>query len=267
MEIVSKSGYVYDVSKSIIDLSEVKPKEIAWNWKPYFPAGKLVIIDGDGSVGKTTILLDIIARMTSNRAMPDGSQTDGGGAVYVLYEDGIDDTIVPRLQKMGANPEKIRAIKDVVTIEGDELVTRAFDISEDIPLLEQAVLETDAKLVVIDPITSALSANTDAYKDQQVRKALSPLISFAEEYGVTVVMVRHYTKQKTDNIRYKGMGSMAFVNISRVGLAVLPDPDDENIMLLIHTKHNLTKGAKPLRYQIVYDKDEFSYVHGREIRA
>lgn len=262
--IANKSKPDYDLNLTLVDLSTVEPEKIEWTWKPYFPVGKLVIIDGDGSVGKTTILLDIIARMTTNGVMPDGTRTEGGGAVYVLYEDGIADTIVPRLKKKNADLSRVQPIKDVVVWDGEEQVTRPFSLNEDIPLLRQAVRKVDARLVIIDPITSALGITTDSYKDQEVRKALNPLVSFAEEEQVTVVMVRHFTKQNAPNIQHRGIGSMAFINMSRVALAVLPDPDPdpdkEGVMHLLHTKHNLTKEAPPLDYRIKSDADEVVYV-------
>jgi len=128
------------------------------------------------------------------------------------------------------------------------------------PLLRQAVAKVDAKIVVIDPILSAIDA--DSYKDQEIRRALSPLISFAEETGVTLVMVRHYTKQQVNSIQHKGAGSLAFINVSRVGLAIMPDPDhkDDNGMLLLHQKHNLTKEHDPLQYSIKDDNDDVARV-------
>src|SRR6266566_8159820 len=228
MTVVSKSGQKYVTNSSIVDLSTVEPEKIVWNWKPYLPSGKVVIIDGDGGVGKTSLLFDIIARMTTGRDMPDGSRAQEGGAVYVSYEDGIADTVVPRLKKMKADLTRIVSIKDVTVIDSeDERVTRPFSIADDLPLLEYAVMSVDARVVIIDPIMSALEGKIDSYKDQDVRRALNPLVTFAEETGVTVIMVRHYTKQSTDNIRHKGTGSLAFSNIARVGLAVLPDPNEE----------------------------------------
>jgi RecA-family ATPase len=256
----SKSGQEYAVKSSIVDLSEVTTEKIMWTWEPYFPVGKLVIIDGDGAAGKTMLLLDIIARMSTGREMPDGSKLDKPlGAVYVTFEDGIADTIKPRLEKAGANFSKIRVIKDPL-VENDrgELESRPFSLSEDLDLLWWAIQEADAKLVVIDPILSAIDG--DSYKDQEVRKALAPLVSFAEENGVTVVMVRHYSKQRTENINHKGIGSVAFINMPRVGLAVMPDPDDEEGKLLLHTKCNIAKQVKPLKYKIVDDGDKVPYI-------
>jgi DNA repair protein RadA/Sms len=132
MTIQSKSKLDYNIDSSIIDLSTVEPETIVWNWKPYLPQGKIVIIDGDGGVGKTSILLDIIARMTTGRKMPDDGEAQSGGAVYISFEDGIADTIVPRLKKMRADLTKIRVIKDVTTVDSDsEEDVRPFDLVED----------------------------------------------------------------------------------------------------------------------------------------
>ena len=133
MTVVSKSGQKYVTNSSIVDLSTVEPEKIVWNWKPYLPSGKVVIIDGDGGVGKTSLLLDIVARMTTGRDMPDGSRAQEGGAVYVSYEDGIADTIVPRLRRMKADLTRIVSIKDVTVIVEDERVTRPFSIADDLP--------------------------------------------------------------------------------------------------------------------------------------
>jgi hypothetical protein len=253
MTVSSKSKQEYIIERSIVGLSGVEPEKVIWNWKPYLPQGKVVIIDGDGGVGKTSLLLDIVARMTTGRDMPHDSKAKKGGAVYVSFEDGIADTIVPRLRKMNADLTKIVSIKDVTVIGDDGIDIRPFSLADDIPLLRHAVESVDAKVVIVDPIFSALEGSIDSYKDQAVRRALSPLVSFAEETGVTVVMVRHFTKQGTDNLRHKGVGSLAFTNVARVGLVVMPDKEEDGVMLLIHEKHNLSKEAKPLRYSQVSD--------------
>ncbi len=237
---------------SIIDLAKVQAEPVDWLWYPYLPKGAFVMLEGESDLGKTFILLDIIARLSSKQTLPNGTTLDRAvGAVYINYEDDIARTIKPRLAKAGTDFSKVRIIQDVQETEEDThpfCVVRDFDLD----LLRKAIQQVDAEIVVIDPITEALGAKTDFYKDTDVRRALYRLHALAEELDITVIMVRHHKKGKSDNMKEKGAGSGAFVNKSRVGIACFLDPEDqtEKTRLFVHFKHNLTPEADTIKYTI-----------------
>ena len=157
--------------------------------------------------------------------MPDGSPgCEPAGVVILSAEDGAADTIRPRLEAAGADLGRVHII-DVVR-DGDE--ERLPEIPGDLGLLEQLVSDTGAKLVVVDPIVAYLDGNTDAHKDQKVRRALAPLAKLTERHGATVIAIRHLTKGDDKRAMYRGGGSIAFIGAARVGLLAAPDPDDEN---------------------------------------
>ena len=115
---------------------------------------------------------------------------DVGGVVIISAEDGLADTIRPRLDAAGADACKIVAISTVPDGEGNE---RTISIPEDIATIERAIQRVDAKLVIVDPLMAFLSGK--ANYDQDVRKALTPLARMAEGTGVAVLVVRHLNKQ------------------------------------------------------------------------
>jgi len=186
--------------------------------------------------------------------MPDGSPgCEPAGVVILSAEDGAADTIRPRLEAAGADLGRVHII-DVVR-DGDE--ERLPEIPGDLGLLEQLVSDTGAKLVVVDPIVAYLDGNTDAHKDQKVRRALAPLAKLTERHGATVIAIRHLTKGDDKRAMYRGGGSIAFIGAARVGLLAAPDPDDENgdRRVLAVVKSNLAEMPDSIAYTLGSDHE------------
>ena len=221
-------------------LSEVEPERVEWLWPRRIPKGKITVLDGDPDNGKSVLTTDLAARVTAGLDLPDGTPTKAAGAVIVSAEDGASDTIRPRFDAAGGNPHRALLLGD------DE----PFAIPDDIPRLERAVNRVGAVLVVVDPIMAFLSGNVNSNRDQDVRRALTPLKRMAERTGAAVVLVRHLNKTQGGNPLYRGGGSIGIIGAARSGMVVGPHPDSDELRVLAGQKNNLSLPPRSLAYRI-----------------
>jgi hypothetical protein len=228
--------------------STVTPKTVKWFWRGYIPLGKPTVGDGDPDEGKSVLSIDLAARSTSGRSMPDGTPGATGGALLISAEDDADDTITPRLIAAGADLTRTRILRTIKTGDGE----RQIEIPADIPAIREAALSVDAVLIVIDPLMAFLAGGTNTWRDQDVRRALEPLARLAAELGAAVLVIRHLNKSSEGNPLYRGGGSIGIIGAARAGFVVGKDPDDGTgeTRVLAVTKSNLAKKAPSLRYRI-----------------
>jgi len=228
-------------------LSGVEPEELEWLWPSWLALGKLALVDGDPGLGKSAMTLDLAARLSAGLVFPDGAECEPAGVVLLSAEDGLGDTIRPRLDVAGANASRIVALATVPDENGQD---RLISIPEDIPLIEKAIERVDAALVVVDPLMAFLSGNTNSHRDQDVRRALAPLAGLAERSGACVLVVRHLNKAPGNNPLYRGGGSIGIIGAARMAFMVGKDPQDENRRVLAPTKNNLSKPPKSLMFTL-----------------
>lgn len=237
-------------------LSDVQAEKVMWLWDRRVPLAKLTLIEGDPDHGKSVITCDISARVTRGNPFPLGDLGGGGsvgdlgilgGVVMLNAEDAPGDTIRPRMEAADADLEKVCVLPAMLPDgKGEE---RLFSIPKDVPIIERAIKQVDAKLVVIDPLSAFMQG--DPNKDSDVRKALTPLSKMAERTGVAVVVVRHFNKNVDTNALYRGGGSIGIVGAARSAMAVALHPDDEDQRVLVPQKGNLSKKAPAISYAIV----------------
>jgi hypothetical protein len=239
-------------SPVLLDLLGVTPRAVSWLWAGRIPLGKITILDGDPDVGKSTITLDLAARVSTGAPMPDGTPGVSGGVVLLSAEDDAADTIVPRLNAACADLSRIRLLQGVKDERGE---TRLAVLPADLDSLEWAIHETEAVLVVVDPLMAVLDAKTNAHRDQDVRRALAPLARLSERLGVALLVVRHLNKSGGGHALYRGGGSIGIIGAARSGLLAARDPDDESRRVLAVTKANLAGRAQSLAYSLVKDGD------------
>ena len=223
---------MFPLSGRLIRLSEVQPVEVEWLWKPYVPLGKLTIIEGDPGVGKSFLTLAIASAGSRGNALPGDNHGEPFTSLILTAEDGLADTLRPRVDRMGADPSKIVVLDELVMLDEPGLAR-----------IDEATIETGAKLVVIDPLVAYIGSGTDIHRANETRAQLAPLANLAERQNVAICVVRHLAKGRTKAI-YAGLGSIDFIAAVRSALLVGFDPSDEKTRVMAHTKANLApRGA------------------------
>jgi hypothetical protein len=226
-------------------LSEVEPEVVSWLWPGRVAFGKITMLDGDPGLGKSTMALDVAARVSSGGVMPGCHEPIAAAGVVILTaEDGLADTVRPRLDAAGADVERVVALQ-VNPATGDPLM-----LPDHMDLVQAAIERVSAKLVVIDPIMAFLSEKVDGHKDQSVRRPMAHLMGLAERTGAAVLVVRHLNKGAGGSAMYRGTGSIAFIGAARSGLMVGRDPDDPERRVLASVKCNLAKQPESLAFRV-----------------
>jgi hypothetical protein len=229
----------------LVTLADVQPEAVQWLWPGRIAAGKLTMICGDPGLGKSWITLDIAARVSSGSKWPDAIDgTSPSNVLLLSAEDGLADTIRPRLESLGADLHRIRALSMVRRGNSE----RGVQLS-DISAIGAAIAETDARLLIIDPI-SAYLADTDAHRDAEVRSRIAPLAALAESTGAAVIVVMHLSKSTQRPAIYRAGGSIAFAAAARIVLAVAADPDDNGRRVFAPVKCNLSAPPLALTYTL-----------------
>jgi hypothetical protein len=228
-------------------LSEVTPEPVQWLWEGRIPRAKLTVMDGDPGTGKSALTMYLAARVSMGEVLPGGSITEPAGVVLLSAEDGLEDTVRPRLDAAGANTSKILALATKDDGEGGELL---LSLPEDVSLIEEGIGRVKAALVIVDPLLAFLGSKIDSYRDQDVRRALAPLAAMAQRTGAAVVVVRHLTKANDGKPIYRGGGSIGIIGAARSGLIVAEDPQDGDRRILASQKSNLARSAPSLAFSL-----------------
>lgn len=228
-------------------LSDVTAQSVEWLWYGRIPLGMITVLDGDPGLGKSTLTLDLAARVTRGLPFPDDKlRVEPSGVVLLSAEDDLANTVRPRLDAAGADVSRILALREVV--DGDE--RRPPVLPGDLAWVRAAISRVGARLVVIDPLFAFLGGNIDTNKDDQVRRGLHPFMLLAAETGAAIVIVRHLNKNGGGNPLYRGGGSIGIVGAARSGLLVARDPGDPDKRVLASTKCNLAPEPRSITYHI-----------------
>jgi hypothetical protein len=196
-------------------------------------------------------LADLAARITIGKAMPDGSGGgDPGAVVLVSAEDGLADTVRPRLELAGADLALVTVVEHLELPDGR---TVPLELPGDLEALEAVVRDVRARLVTIDPLMAFLAGSVNASRDQDVRRALHPVTELAERTGAAFLVVRHLRKAATETAVQRGGGSIGIIGAARVGLMVAPDPADSDRRILAVTKSNLGPIPPAMAYRLLPD--------------
>jgi putative DNA primase/helicase len=219
------------VPRGLRTANEVEETEVSWLWEGYFPAGMLVGLIGDGGLGKSLITLDLVARLTTGRDMPDGSPGVTGAALVLSTED-MDTVVKRRLMHAGADLSRVYL--------GDE-EDESWEFPRDAKRLERDINRLGVRLVILDPVKDYTPHARDR-DDKSVRQALVPLRNVAQRTSATIVIVRHVNKGQ-GKAAMRGAGSVAWRNVPRAEYAVATDPDDGTRCLMASNKNNVGPAA------------------------
>jgi len=226
-------------------LSDVRPEAIRWLWPNRIARGKTTMIDGDPGVGKSALSVDAAARVSTGTPWPDGQPCPIGGVVILTGEDGLADTVVPRLHAAGGDATRVVALPVVGTDEHEP------SIPDDLEYVEQAIQRVGALLLIVDPLVAFLGAETNTRIDHDVRRALRPIANLAERTGVGVLLIRHLNKTSGGPAIYRGGGSIGIIGAARIGLLVGLDPEDKDRSVLACLKTNIGPKPPALAYRLV----------------
>ena len=206
---------------NLIRATDITPEPINWLWVGWLAIGKIHILAGIAGHGKSTILFVFAATISIGGRWPDGTRAPIGDVVIWSGEDDPADTIIPRLIASGADLHRIHIVKGVTT-DGEK---RSFDPATDIPLLRQAMDGKEVKLLIVDPIVSAVAG--DSHKNAEVRRSLQPLVDLAAETGCAVYGVTHFTKGTAGKEPVERVtSSLAFGALTRMVTVAMKLPDN-----------------------------------------
>lgn len=232
---------------NIVNMSDIQAQPITWLWDGWLPLGKMTILAGAGGCGKTNLSLALIATITTGGVFPDGSKCQNVGKVLIYStEDDPADTLKPRLIANGADINKVSIISGRTNEKGE---LEPFDPAQDFPKIEEYIkANPDVKLLMIDPIISAVSG--DMNKANDVRRSLQPLVDLANEYKFSVLGITHFSKgsggsSPADRI----IGSQAFTALARMAWSAAKR-EDEGDCILVRAKSNNSILEGGIRYQI-----------------
>ncbi|WP_414944539.1 AAA family ATPase [Amycolatopsis sp. cmx-11-32] len=233
-------------------LADVKPEPVTWLWSDRLPAGKLVMLDGDPSLGKSTLALTFAAHVSTGRDWPDGRPCPQGDVVIMSAEDGLADTIRPRLDAAEGDPDRVHALTEVSYVDDGGEARRRPPTLADTDVIADTVRDVGARLLIVDVLMAYLPGKVDSHRDQDVRVILSRLAKIGEETGCTVLLLRHLNKTSGGNAVYRGGGSIGIIGAARAGYVVALDPSDdtESTRVLACTKNNLAPTPPSLTYRL-----------------
>ncbi len=241
---------INDPLEQLESLDKATPRQVDWLWRFQLAAGKLAMLDGDPREGKSMVTLDLCARLTTGRPMPDGSPGPAPCNCLLLQsEDSFEDTVVPRLTALGA---------DLARIFRWRLRTAAdqpLRIPANLDVLERALLQCDARYLVLDPVVAFLDASVFANSDHGIRRVLAPLADLLERRRCASTMVRHLNKQGGTNALYRGGGSIGLQAACRTSWLVGHDPDNLGRRVLAQNKNNLSPLQPSLAYELHAEGD------------
>ena len=223
---------------NLVYYKDIESRVIDWLWYPYIPFGKITIVQGDPGEGKTTFVLSLLSLLSTGGKLPFSDVTVKGNAIYQNMEDDNADTIKPRLEKHGADCSKICFIDKpdgAVSLEDD---------------LEAAVIKSNAKILVLDPIQSFIGENTDMNRANSVRPKMNRLKEVAEKTGCAVILIGHLNKNMGGKASYRGLGSIDFSAAARSILAIGRPADNPRIRVMAHQKSNLGPIGQSLAFSL-----------------
>ena len=222
----------------------VSSKEVDWLWYPYIPYGKITILQGDPGEGKTTLVLKLAVALSRGLPLPcdDDKEYEPIHIIYQTAEDGIEDTIKPRLEKAGADCSMIRVIDET---------DKELSMTDD--RLEQAIIETKVRLIILDPIQAYIGATVDMHRANEIRPVLKHLGIIAEKHNCAIILIGHMNKASGSKSTYRGLGSIDIQATARSVLLVARLRDKPNIRIMAHDKSSLAPAGDAIGFEMTED--------------
>ena len=239
----------------MIRMSEVQQTEVDWLWYPYIPFGKLTIIQGNPGEGKTFFAMQLAAACTNRKFLPQMDPFEPFNMIFQTAEDGLGDTVKPRLLSAEANLERVLVIDDA-----DNPLTLADE------RIENAIRENNARLVIIDPLQAFLGANVDMNRANEVRPIFRRLAEVAQSTNCAIVMIGHLNKASGSQSTYRGLGSIDITAVVRSLLFIGKVRSDPTTRVIVHEKSSLAPPGQSLAFSLG-DEKGFRWIGAYDISA
>lgn len=223
----------------LIDLRDVELKPVRWLWRGYIAKGKVNLIAGDPGLGKSQMVLQIVARLTRGTHLPRDCMAPPVNVLLLCSEDDAGDTIKPRLEAANADLRRIRMVESIVQENGKK---RWLDLDKDLERLETTLTKFRPTLIVMDALSS-YTGKIDRNAENEVRVILDRLGKFASEHDVALLGICHLKKSAEADPKRALSGSLAWIAAARCAAIVTQDPDDDGRRLLLSAKCNI--GPEP----------------------
>lgn len=233
----------------VIMAKDVEEKEVKWLWYPYIPYGKITLLQGDPGDGKSKLILNLIAMLTRGESLPFTDEViEPIKVIYQTTEDGKDDTVVPRFNASGGNGDNL------IFICEDKKHLSFGDVR-----IRQAIKQYGAKLLVLDPLSAYIGADSSMNNANDMRAEFNNLIEVGTETGCAIVIVTHMNKAKDLSPMYRTNGSIDIAASARSILAITRDPRCENIdeRYFVQVKNNLARKGKAIIFEMCDKGVEF----------
>ena len=239
----------------MIRMSEVQQTEVEWLWYPYIPFGKLTIIQGNPGEGKTFFAMQLAAACTNRRFLPQMDPFEPFNMIFQTAEDGLGDTVKPRLLSAEADLERVLVIDDA-----DNPLTLADE------RIENAIRENNARLVIIDPLQAFLGANVDMNRANEIRPIFRRLADVAQAANCAIVMIGHLNKAAGSQSTYRGLGSIDITAVVRSLLFIGKVRTDPTTRVIVHEKSSLAPPGQSLAFSLG-DEKGFRWIGAYDISA
>ena len=239
----------------IIRMSDVELTPVEWLWKPYLPFGKLSVLQGNPGEGKTYFAMHLAAACTNGKLLPNMERMEPFNVIYQTAEDGLGDTVKPRLIEAGADLDRVLVIddSDVQLTLSDERI-------------EKAIVENNAKLVIIDPIQAYLGADVDMNRANEVRPIFMRLGQVAQRTGCAILLIGHLNKAAGMQSLQRGLGSIDIAAAVRSVMFIGKLKHDPTMRILTHEKSSLAPPGASLAFSLG-DEGGFRWVGEYDITA
>ena len=239
----------------IIRMSDVELTPVEWLWKPYLPFGKLSVLQGNPGEGKTYFAMHLAAACTNGKLLPNMESMEPFNVIYQTAEDGLGDTVKPRLIEAGADLDRVLVIDDseVQLTLSDERI-------------EKAIIENNARLVIIDPIQAYLGADVDMNRANEVRPIFMRLGQVAQRTGCAILLIGHLNKAAGMQSLQRGLGSIDIAAAVRSVMFIGKLKHDPTMRILTHEKSSLAPPGASLAFSLG-DEGGFRWVGEYDITA
>ena len=239
----------------IIRMSDVELTPVEWLWKPYLPFGKLSVLQGNPGEGKTYFAMHLAAACTNGKLLPNMERMEPFNVIYQTAEDGLGDTVKPRLIEAGADLDRVLVIddSDVQLTLSDERI-------------EKAIIENNARLVIIDPIQAYLGADVDMNRANEVRPIFMRLGQVAQRTGCAILLIGHLNKAAGMQSLQRGLGSIDIAAAVRSVMFIGKLKHDPTMRILTHEKSSLAPPGVSLAFSLG-DEGGFRWVGEYDITA